>query len=255
MTGSTCMIERPDRRRQEPLWHQVEQSIRRAIDAGRLPSGSRLPGEGELTTLLGVSRITIRHALANLEAAGVVRREHGRGTFVRSLRLVAGTRALTSFTHEMSALGVEVSSQLLAVDTVAAEADVAEALEMSAGADVVRIRRLRLGDGKPIGVQTANLRADRVAGFVAADLDPGGPGGGSLYAVLSQRFGIEAGDASEVFRVAGAAGDDADVLGIAVGAPVFAVERLTSDERGPFELTRSTMRGDRYEIRSTLRAT
>lgn len=254
MSGAS-MIERPDRRRKVPLWHQVEQSIRRAIDEGRLPSGSRLPGEGELTTLLGVSRITVRHALANLEAAGVVRREHGRGTFVRSLRLVAGTRALTSFTREMSAIGVAVSSRLLTVDTTAAEADVAEALEMRPGDEVVRVRRLRLGDGEPIGVQTAHLRADRVPGFAADDLEPGRPAAGSLYAALRDRFGIEAIDASEVFRVAGAEGPDADALGLAPGTPVFAVERLTSDDRGPFEFTRSTMRGDRYEIRSTLRAT
>jgi GntR family transcriptional regulator len=248
-------VRRPDRRRPEPLWHQVEQSLRREIDAGRWPSGSRIPGEAELTTLLGVSRITVRHALANLEAAGVLRREHGRGTFVRSPRLVAGTRALTSFSHEMAALGITVGSRLIGVDVAPAPADVAEALEISAGDDVVSVRRLRLGGGQPVGVQTAHLRADRVPGFLAGDLDAGGSAGGSLYAVLQQRFGIVASDASEVFRVAGASGDDAALLEIAPQTPVFVVERLTSDERGPFEFTRSTMRGDRYEIRTTLRAT
>jgi len=255
MSPTRSIVGRPDRRRPEPLWHQVEQSLRGEIEAGRWPSGSRIPGESELTSMLGVSRITVRHALANLETAGLLRREHGRGTFVRSARLVAGTRALTSFTHEMAALGVAVDSRLIDITTVEAAPDVAEALELAPGDPVVLVRRLRIGGGRPVGVQNAHLRADRVTGLAAADLDPGGPAGGSLYVVLQQRFGIVAVDASEVFRVAGATAADAALLELSPATPVFLVERCTSDGRGPFEFTQSTMRGDRYEIRTTLRAT
>ena len=81
-----------DRRRPEPLWHQVERAILARISDGHWPIGSRIPAEDQLCRLLGVSRITIRHALRNLEDYGLLRREHGRGTFVRSAALVAGTR-------------------------------------------------------------------------------------------------------------------------------------------------------------------
>jgi GntR family transcriptional regulator len=243
-------MTRPDRRRPEPLWHQVEQSIRAAIDSGTWKAGARLPGEDQLTDLLGVSRITVRHALANLEAAGILRREHGRGTFVRSARLVAGTRALTSFSEEMSALGLDVATRLLDVRRIKATGPIAEALEIVEGSAVVRLRRLRFGGGQPIGVQAAHLRGDRVDGLTAADV-----GDGSLYTLLRERYGIHPALAEEVYRVAGAGRRDAELLGIAPGDAVFFVERITSDERGPFEYTLSTMRGDRYEIRSSLRAT
>jgi GntR family transcriptional regulator, N-acetylglucosamine utilization regulator len=242
-------LVRVDRRRPEPLWHQVERSIRASIDSGRWEPGARIPAEGELTTMLGVSRITVRHALANLEAAGVLRRDHGRGTFVRTTRLVAGTRALTSFSEEMAALGLAISTRVLDFRRVRATAAVAAALEIAPGTPVVRVRRLRLGGQQPIGVQSAHLRADRVDGLAAVDL-----GEGSLYGVLRERFGITPAWAEEVFRVAGASARDAAVLGIEPGDAVFVVERLTSDDSGPFELTMSTMRGDRYEIRSSLRA-
>lgn len=242
-------ISRPDRRRPEPLWHQVEQSIRSAIESGAWASGSRIPGEDQLTEMLGVSRITVRHALANLKAAGILRREHGRGTFVRAARLVASTRALTSFSEEMTALGLSVSTRVLDVRRVTAAERIAEGLEISAGTAVVRVRRLRFGGQQPIGVQNAHLRLDRTPDLTAADL-----GDASLYTLLRERYGIQPAWAEEVYRVGGAGSRDAELLGIARGHAVFMVERITSDERGPFEYTLSTMRGDRYEIRSTLGA-
>src|SRR6266581_2662697 len=98
----------PDRSRPEPLWHQVERAILARVSEGHWPIGSRIPAEDQLCKLLGVSRITVRHALRNLEDSGTLRREHGRGTFVRSAALVAGTRNLTSFTDEMATLGMKV---------------------------------------------------------------------------------------------------------------------------------------------------
>lgn len=245
-----AVVNKPDRGRPEPLWHQVEGSIRAAVEAGRWAPGARIPGEAELTDLLGVSRITVRHALANLERAGVLRREHGRGTFVRAPRLVAGTRTLTSFSEELAAVGVAVGSQVIGIDDHAATDRIAEALQIEVGDLVVRIRRTRSGDGQLIGVQTAHLRGDRFAGFDAEDL-----GDGSLYGLLRSHYGVVATDATEVFRVDLATAEDAAVLGVEPGAAVFVVERVASDDRGPFEFTTSTMRGDRYEIRSTLRAT
>jgi GntR family transcriptional regulator len=199
--------------------------------------------------MLGVSRITIRHALRNLEESGLLRREHGRGTFVRSATLVAGARGLTSFTEEMANLGLTAGSRLLGQEVIAAPGDLAAALEIDEGAPVLRIRRLRLGGEEPIGVQTAHLPLERVEKLLGA-----GPLDGSLYAALETRCGIKPEEAREVYRVALIDEPEASLLGVARGGPVFVVERATADSRGIFEFTLSLMRGDRYEIRSTLRA-
>lgn len=239
----------PDRRRPEPLWHQVEQAISAAITDGTWPAGSQLPGEDELTGLLGVSRITVRHALRNLEAAGQLRRERGRGTFVRDQRLVAGTRTLTSFSDEMAAVRVAVGATVIDSGIVGATGRTAVALGVPEGREVVRLQRLRLGDGQVIGLQTAHLLAERVPGFEVDEL-----GDGSLYAYLRDRWGIVPLEAEEVFRVRGATRDEARLLEIRPGDPVFDVERVSADDRGPIEHTSSTMRADRYELRSSLRA-
>jgi GntR family transcriptional regulator len=239
----------PDRRRPEPLWHQCERSIRALIDGGQWPAGSQIPPEDRLCAMLGVSRITIRHALRNLEENGVLRREHGRGTFVRSAMLIAGARGLTSFTDEMSSLGLTAGSRLLDQEIVVAEGDVAAALEIEEGARVLRIRRLRIGGDAPIGIQTAHLPLERVAGLL-----DGAPLEGSLYHALESRCGLKAEEAREVYRVALVQEPEASLLGVPPASPVFVVERITADFRGVFEFTFSLMRGDRYEIRSTLRA-
>ena len=148
--------------------------------------------------MFGVSRITLRHALRNLEEHGLLRREHGRGTFVRSTTLVAGTRELTSFTQEMSHLGLVVGSRLLDCSLTTANAATAAALEIDEGDPVVRIRRLRLGNDAPIGIQTAQLSTARAPGF----LDSGSLQG-SLYEALEKRYGIVPSEAREVYRVGG----------------------------------------------------
>ena len=238
---------KPDRHRPEPLWHQAEQALRSLIANGTWQDGAQIPNEERLSQMLGVSRITTRHALRNIEQSGLLRREHGRGTFVRSSTVIAGVRGLTSFTQEMANLGLVVGSRVLELSRSAGDARCRRCARDHGGAPTVRFRRLRLGNKAPIGIQTVHMPAARVAGF-AEVAEPAG----SLYETLRTHFGITPHEAREVYRVGAVSMEDAGLLEIAPGSPVFVVERITSDPIGPFEFTVSTMRGDRYEIRSKL---
>ncbi len=243
------MVElmKPDRRRPEPLWHQAEMALRGLIESGEWASGTQIPNEDRLCDMLGISRITVRHALRNLEEAGLLRREHGRGTFVRSATVIAGVRGLTSFTDEMKTLSLAAGTRLLDANRIAADEEMADALEISIGDPIVRLRRLRLGNGMPIGIQTSHLPEARVPGLYDA-----AAGIQSLYGWLKEHCGISPVKAKEVYRVGRVADPDAELIGQAAGTPAFEVERIAYDVRGPFEFTLSTMRADRYEIRSVL---
>lgn len=238
---------RPDRARPDPLWHQAEMVMRDLIQRGDWAAGSQIPNEDRLCDLLGISRITVRHALRNLEDAGFLRREHGRGTFVRSATMVAGPRGLTSFTNEMQMLALSASTRLLSAQRLKATAAMAEALEIGPGDPVVQLRRLRLGDDMPIGIQTTHLPEIRVPGLLdhAAEVQ-------SLYAWLKEHCGLLPVKAKEVYRVGRVAAQDAALIQQPDGTPAFEVERVAYDAKAPFEYTLSTMRADRYEIRSTL---
>ena len=236
-----------DRRRPEPLWHQAQTALRSLIERGEWSSGAQIPNEDRLCAMLGISRITVRHALRNLEEAGLLRREHGRGTFVRTATIVAGVRGLTSFTDEMRSLALTPGALLLEARRIPAEGEIADALEIASGGAVVKLRRLRLGDGMPIGIQTSHLPEARVPGLFedAANVQ-------SLYRWLEERCGVIPVKAEEVYRVGRVAESDAEFIQQPAGTPAFEVKRISFDARGPFECALSTMRADRYEIRSTL---
>lgn len=71
-----------DRGSSMPLYSQLEDAIRREIVSGRLTFGEKLPSENEFVSELGLSRMTVRSALSKLENDGVIRKFHGKGTFV-----------------------------------------------------------------------------------------------------------------------------------------------------------------------------
>jgi GntR family transcriptional regulator len=240
-------IRRPNRSRPEPLWHQTEQALREMIQKGGWADGEQIPNETRLTAMLGVSRITLRHALRRLVETGLLRREHGRGTFVRRSTIVAGMRGLTSFTDEMINLGETAGTRGTMAEEIGAGEEVADALGLAPGDPVVRLRRVRLGNGNPMGVQTAFLPVGRVPGFLPVTGEIA-----SLYRLLRERYGIVPTEAEELYRVGTVAPEDAHDLGVAAHSPAFEVRRTTSDAEGPFEHVQSTMRADRYEIRSKL---
>lgn len=240
-------LQKPDRSRPEPLWHQAETALRGLIESGEWPAGSQIPNEDRLGDMLGISRITLRHALRNLEEAGMLRREHGRGTFVRSATMVAGVRGLTSFTDEMRTLALEPGTRLLGAQLMSATVVIAEALEVPVGTPIVQLRRLWLGNGMPIGIQTTHLPRERVPGLYEA-----APGISSLYRWLKDNCGIDPVKAKEVYRVGAVPASDAELIELPSNTPAFEVERITFDRTGPFEFALSVMRADRYEIRSTL---
>jgi GntR family transcriptional regulator len=232
-----------------PLYYQVKTDIRQRIERREWPAGHRIPSEAELCERYGASRITIRRALGDLAAEGLLQRVSGRGTYVREPPITAGPRGLTSFTEEMAGLGLHAGAQVLRSAVEPASATVAERLALDHAAPVVVIARLRTGDGRPIGVQTVHLPAQRFPGLDRADL-----GDGSLYAYLERHYGFRPAAAEETFEVGGIRRRDADLLEVRPGTCGFLVQRLTYDAQGrPVEYVTAVMRGDRYRIKIGLR--
>ncbi len=241
-------LRRVSRASQIPLHHQVANDLRELILSGAWPPGKRIPGELELIELFGASRTTIRQALANLQHEGLVTRHAGLGSFVRDPTITAGPHALTSFSEEMRARGMTSTSEVLAAEVVAADDEIAARLEVSVGAPVVRLERLRSGDGRPIGLQVAHLPAALVPGLEATDLT-----NSSLYDVLEERFRIVIEEAEETYVAATVDPYVAGRLGVPPGSPALVVERVAWSDGRPVEYTRSVMRGDRYRVNVRLR--
>ncbi len=227
-----------------PLYHQLKSIIQGQIHAGELQPNDRLPAEEEMAERYGVSKATVRQALNELALEGLLRREQGRGTFVAEPRLGHGPRELSSFTQEMGKYGLRPNSRVLASEEIEADAAVAEKLRLKPGDRAFRLRRLRLADGEPMGLQTAFVPADLVPNLAGEDFERS-----SLYEVLEKKFGLVPARAQETHFAVVLGHEEAKLLGVADGSPGLAAERVTFLSSGrPLELVHSVMRGDRYKI-------
>jgi len=227
-----------------PLYHQLKTVILREIEAGRWQPDAQLPTEDELARTFRVSKITVRQALRDLSTAGYIRREQGRGTFVERRRLQQGPRELTSFTSEMRGHGLVPASKVLEQETVPAAPEVAAALAIEPGTSVFRLRRLRLANRQPMGIQTAFLPSHLVPGLADTTF-----GDTSLYDVLQNRYGLQPASARETYCVRLMRREEAELLRVPVRSPAMTAERITLLSDGqPFEFVQSVMRGDRYKI-------
>ncbi len=232
----------------EAIGPAAEDARRRLLDQigrGQLRPGERLGAERDLAADLGVSRSTVRVALAALEAEGVVRRVPGRGggTFVhqrkvdRDLSQVVGVPAL------LREQGMTAGSRIVSTGMVAADEATRAALGLAPAAYVFDVVRIRLADGTPISLEHARLPADRFPGLLDQPL------GGSLYELLEEHYGTAPGEAMEHIEVVPAGDDEASILGVEPGAPLLSISRTTRDAEGaPFELSHDLFRADRTTI-------
>jgi len=228
-----------------PAAEEVRRRLLDQIGRGQLRPGERLGAERDLALDLGVSRSTVRAALATLEAEGVVRRVPGRGggTFVhqrkvdRDLSQVVGVPAL------LREQGMTAGSRIVSTSMVAADETARAALGIGSGAYVFDVVRIRLADGTPISLEHVRLPADRFPGLLDQPL------GGSLYELLEERYGTAPGEAVEHIEVVPAGEDEASILGVEPGAPLLSISRTTRDDDGlPFELSHDLFRADRTTI-------
>lgn len=225
-----------------PLYHQLQALLKAEIESGKWRPDEQLPTETQLAEMYQVSKITVRQALQELAELGYIRREHGRGTFLERRKFGEGPRELTSFTEEMRRHALAASSRVLSQKRVEADAKVADALRLPAKSTVVVLRRLRLGADEPMSIQTAHIPAAFVPGLQVGEED-------SLYDILQRRYHLYAARARETYFATVAEKAEAELLHIAVGSPVFAVERVTFlPNEKPFEFVKSVVRGDRYSI-------
>jgi GntR family transcriptional regulator, phosphonate transport system regulatory protein len=147
------------------VWRQIARRLERDLRAGNLDAGARLPTEAELAVRFAVNRHTVRRAVADLAARGLVRVEQGRGTFLQDLVIDYPLRRRTSFSANLLAQGREPSQEMLGVVEVAADAEIARRLGLRRGARVVSGAGSGLADGVPVSYGRSWFPAARFPGL------------------------------------------------------------------------------------------
>jgi GntR family transcriptional regulator len=224
-----------------PLHHQVYLDLKAALDAGEWRPGDRLPTERDLAARYGCSLITIRRALSELVREQRLERTRGRGTFVLHPRIDRDFAGELSFTEEMQVRGLDPETRLIAARPESAGEAVAAALGLELGSPTLYLERLRVAAGAPLLLEQVHLPAERFPGLLASDLEHG-----SLYDLLTERYGVRVAKARELLEPVLLRAREARLLGRKPGSPALLIEGIASTADGvPVEFGRTFVRGDR----------
>jgi GntR family transcriptional regulator, phosphonate transport system regulatory protein len=143
------------------LWRRISDDYEQMILIGKYQNGTRLPAETEIAENYGVNRHTVRRALAELAARGMVRSERGSGTYVKTGKLDYRIGSRTRFSEIVTAAGHDAQGRLLSHRVEPASEEIARRLGLSPEAPVIRLEIVRAADRVPVSVATSWLCAQR----------------------------------------------------------------------------------------------
>jgi GntR family transcriptional regulator len=230
-----------------PLYRQVRDVFERRISDGTWAAGQALPSETQLAAELAVSQGTVRKALDEMTADKLLVRRQGRGTFVASHD---EDRVLFQF-FKLTPDSGDVrfpESRVLAVSRRKAGAADFEKLKLAGTSDVIVIDRIRRLGADPILTETIVLPAALFPGLDATEIP------NNLYHLYSERFGVVVVRAQEQLKAVAAQAADAAALGIAVGTPLLAIDRVAwSIDNRPVEWRVSRCLTERLHYLSDLK--
>ncbi|MNP10817.1 HTH-type transcriptional repressor YvoA [compost metagenome] len=228
-----------------PLYSQLKELLRGRILDGTYPPHSRMPSEAELGRAFGVSRITVRQALGDLQKEGLIFKLHGKGTFVAKPKAFQNVSTLQGLGESMKQMGYEVINRLCSLKHLPATAQVAERLQLEEGAPVSEIKRVRLVNREPVSLEVTYVpraigeRLEK-ADLVARD----------IFLIIENDCGLALGHADLAIDAMLADDDLARVLGVEEGSPIMRIERLTHGSDGtPLDFEYLYYRGDAFQYR------
>ncbi len=230
-----------------PLYVQIREKLR--TELAQMEPGKAIPIEAELEKKFGVSRITIRRAVEDLVAEGLILRQQGRGTFVQRPKLTHELNLITSWTDQLKSLGFSPKTSHRRVEQRPALPHVAEALQLREQEEVISIQRIRLAGRERISYMINFLPASLVPDFMEREFAEE-----SLYDFLRRCFSLEPATAVDTVGTRPASQEESDALRIEHNSPVLTVRRISYLENGkPLELAIVASRGDRYQYQVTLK--
>lgn len=235
----------------EPLAEQADSGLRYvqlrkrledAITEKRLPAGTQLPSERDIATRTGMSRVTVRKAMAPLVEAGLITRRRGSGAVVNTVqpKMEQSLSRLTSFTEDMALRGMTLTSKVLDCGVYAPTPEEVMALGLPPTEQVARITRLRIADQRPLAIETASLPAQILPAPEVVQR--------SLYAYLGTK-GLRPVRAVQRISATIVPEKDAALLEISPGMAGLSITRRSFLPTGQaIEHTRSLYRGDAYDF-------
>ena len=227
-----------------PRYLQISNWLEEMIRKGRYKVGERLPSESSLAEICGVNRNTVRQAISELVAKGFISKKNGIGSFI-SARNPSPVKYIlqniSSFTDDMLSVGITPKTKILSQKVVEAEEELAEKLMLGGDKHVILTKRLRLGNGVPLVIERSYLPYGEYKSLVGMKLT------GSLYHILTEKFGTELRRSIQTFRATPLSQEDAKLLEVPPKSPGIFLESIIYDSKNvAVEVMQAHHRGDKY---------
>lgn len=239
-----------DRASPVPLYLQIKEWMLEEIRAGRWPERYKLPAEEDLAPAIGVSRGTLRKAIRELVAEGVLEQIHGKGTFVTAAGIEQPlAQRLAAFTELLDERGIPYSTRVLRQEVLHPEPRVASLLRLAPGEPAVFLARIRLVESRPVAYMENYVPRRLAPGVEQVDFTRHG-----LFKTLEQRYGLSLSWGHRAFEALAADARQAEYLDLKPGAPVFYIQQVVYLSDGtPVEYSDVWLRGDRFRLSAVIR--
>ena len=221
-----------------PKYAQVKEDVRRKILSKEWAGGCRIPAEAEFCEMFGVSRITVRKALEELQAEGYLEKIQGKGTYVRNRMVEQRLSKFYSFSEELRKQGMKEKAEVVELTTVSASEELANELQVEPGTPVLRVFRIRRTEHGPYAVENSYIPRNLVGNITKEMINENG-----LYKTL-EKFGVLVNSAQETFKAINVNKEQSKLLNVRIDAAAIALTRTAFSGSTVVEYCISIVRGD-----------
>ena len=235
-----------------PLYYQLETILRKQILSGELSEEDLFPTEETLAKEYGVSRITVRQALASLERDGLLIRKRGKGTFVSDAskrKIYFDPLKFTGSLQDLTGIGVRTEIKVLDFRKINAPLFVTDRLKLPKNMDFIKIERLRLAEGYPYCYILNYVPFD-----IGNKINPDNLLSRALLKIIEEDFGLYLAKAIQTFEATIADPQVAPLLEVRIGDPLLKIERVVFGiNEEPIEFVSILYRADKYLFKIALK--
>lgn len=233
-----------DRLSAQPLYVQVRNILISRLDSEEYKVNDKIPSEKTLCQEFGISRETLRSVLTELVRDGRLYRVQGKGTFVAEPKFTANAISYTGIREQLEKQGYDVTTILLAVETILCPVTIAKYLNISEGEPVYYIQRLRKVKDIPLSIHNSYIPTNLCPEFEKNDFC-----NSQMCEILSSNYGLVRGMVTESLESVLARENEAELLNIKKGHPLLKLSDVISNKEGTiFEYSTVVFRGDKIKI-------
>lgn len=218
------------------------------IIKNKLKPHDKLPSERDMCFMWGFNRTTLRGAIQNLITLGKLYNRKGSGTYVAPDKLERNLQDLKPFSETVAEAKRTLKTKVLSIRILESTKQISKKLKILLGHKVLELIRMRVVDEEPIMIEISYLDYERFKGLNKYDFSKE-----SLYKVLEEIYNIKIEKGSEKISITYATEEEAELLQIKEGTPLYFLTGVVTDEQGiPIEYFKSVSKADKIRFSCVL---